>query len=394
MLVNPQHVKGLTGRKTDRIDAHWLATKLQNEDLKGSFIPPQDVRELRELTRLRVHWLQDLNRVKNRIGQLCETGNIKISSVASHLFGESGRRMLAALVRGDRDAGWMADYARGTLRGKRYQLELALQGTFTGHQRGVLARLLAHMNTLERWVAELTAEIERRVAPYEDVLRRIDTIPGFDRVSAWTMLAEIGTDMSVFEDARHLASWAAVCPGVRESGGKRMSGKTRKGNPYLRRVLCQSAWAATRKKDCHLAGLFYRIRARRGDQKAIMAVAHQLLTIVFHILRDGTVYQELGAAHYDRQNKPKITRKLVERLQRLGYYVTLQPVENPIESACTPSLDNAATEAASGKRRRGRPCKCAARGIACKHAASVPNLIPDLIPENSSDPPGAGIVSS
>jgi transposase len=281
---------------------------------------------------LRVHWLQDLNRVKNRIGQLCETGNIKISSVATDLFCLSSRKMLTSLAEGKRDAGWMADYARGSLRGKKYQLELALQGTFTDHQRSVLARLLEQMSALEQRIVELTAEIEKRVAPYEDVLRRIDTIPGFDRITAWTVLAEIGTDMSVFEDADHLASWAAVCPGNRESGGKRMSGKTRKGNRYLRRALCQSAWAATHKKDSHLAALFRRIRARRGEQKAIMALAHELLTILFHVLRDGTVYTELGADHYDQQNKPKITRRLVERLQRLGYYVTLQPVEVPVDS--------------------------------------------------------------
>lgn len=371
VLVNPQHVKGLKGRKTDRIDAQWLASKLQNEDLKGSFIPPRDIRELRDLTRLRVHWLQDLNRVKNRITQLCESGNIKISSVASDLFCDSGRRMLASLVRGDRDPGWMADYARGTLRGKKYQLELALQGTFTGHQRGVLGRLLDQMNALEQRITELTADIEERVSVYQDVLARIDTIPGFDRISAWTVLAEIGTDMSVFGDARQLASWAAVCPGLRESGGKRMSGKTRKGNPYLRRALCQSAWAVTHKKNSHLAALFRRIRSRRGEQKAIMAVAHQLLTIVFYVLRDGTVYRELGADHYDQQNKPKVTRKLVERLQRLGFYVTLQPVEPPVKPAAVEaSSDITSPPVLPAARRRGRPCKCAERGIGCTHASA------------------------
>jgi transposase len=372
LLVNPQHVKGLKGRKTDRIDAQWLATRLQNDELKGSFIPPRDIRELRDLTRLRVHWLQDLNRVKNRITQVCEGGNIKISNVASDLFCDSGRRMLAALVRGDRDPGWMADYARGSLRGKKYQLELALQGTFTDHRRRLLGRLLEQMNTLEQRIAELTSEIEGRVARYEDALQRIDTIPGFDRISAWTVLAEIGTDMSVFHDARHLASWAAVCPGLRESGGKRMSGRTRKGNPYLRRALCQSAWAATHKKDCHLASLFRRVRSRRGEQKAIMAVAHQLLTIVFHVLRNGTVYQELGADHYDQQNKPKVTRKLVERLQRLGYYVTLQPVESPIEGA---AAETPAQLEPAPAPRRGRRCKCAERGIDCKHASDHSSVV-------------------
>lgn len=390
VLVNPQHVKGLKGRKTDRIDAEWLARHLERNELRGSFIPPRDIRELRELTRLRVHWLQDVNRVKNRIGQLCETGNIKISSVASDLFGVSGRKMLDSLTRGDRDAGWMADYARGSLRGKKWQLELALQGTFTEHQRSVLARLLEQMEFLEKRIAELTAEIEKRMTPYQDLVQRLSTIPGVDRITAWTVLAEIGTDMSVFGDARHLASWAALCPGVRESGGKRMSGKTRKGNPYLRRALCQSAWAAARKKESHLAALFRRIRGRRGEQKAIMAVAHELLTIIFHILRDGSAYQELGASHYDRKNKTKVTRKLVERLQRMGYYVTLREAEEPLPAAeaiasvpQTPPPPEPGTPPAP---RRGRPCKCAERGIPCKHGRSLNPINSTKIPASAPAP--------
>ena len=363
VLVNPLHVKALKGRKTDRLDAKWLATRLEREDLKGSFIPPREIRELRDLTRLRVHWLEDLNRIKNRIGQLCESGNIKISSVATDLFGVSGRRMLAALVEGNRDAGWMADYARGSLRGKKDQLESALQGTFTTHQRLLLGRMLGQMRDLEQRLAELSSEIEARVAGYQELIQRLVTIPGIDRISAWTVLAEIGTDMSVFGDAAHLVSWAALCPGNRESGGKRISGKTRKGNRYLRRVLCQSAWAASHKKDCHLAALFRRVRSRRGEQKAIMAVAHQTLTIIFHIIRDGGVYQELGANHYDQQNKPKVTRKLVDRLQKLGYYVTLQPIEMPTASVAAPEADPTPVP----RRKRGRPCKCVERGIPCSH---------------------------
>jgi transposase len=363
MLVNPLYVKALAGRKTDRLDAKWLATRLERDDLRGSFIPPREIRELRDLTRLRVHWLEDLNRIKNRIGQLCESGNIKISSVASDLFGLSGRRMLASLVEGNRDAGWMADYACGTLRGKKAQLELALQGTFTAHQRLMLARMLGQLKDLEVQLADLTADIEQRVAGYEELLTRIATIPGLDRISAWTVLAEIGTDMQVFQDAEHLASWAALCPGNRESGGKRISGKTRKGNRYLRRVLCQAAWAASHKKDSHLSALYRRVRTRRGEQKAIMAVAHQLITIIFHIVRDGSVYQELGASYYDEHNKPKVTRKLVDRLQKLGYYVTLQPIEAPVPTDPVPVTETTPAE----RRKRGRPCKCAERGIPCAH---------------------------
>lgn len=382
VLVNPLYVKALQGRKTDRLDARWLATRLERDDLRGSFIPPRDIRELRDLTRLRVHWLEDLNRIKNRIGQLCEAGNIKISSVASDLFGKSGRRMLTALVGGDRDPGWMADYARGTLRGKKRQLELSLQGTFTPHQRSLLGRMLAQLEELERQMVALTAEIEQRVAVHEELLKRLDTIPGIDRITAWTVLAEVGTDMSVFGDARHLASWAAVCPGSRESGGKRMSGKTRKGNRYLRRALCQSAWAVSHVKDSHLSALYRRVRGRRGEQKAIMAVAHELLTIIFHVVRDGGIYRELGASYYDRQNKPKVMRKLVERLERLGYYVTLKPIEDPLDvppGEPAPQVGCTA-DPTPPVRRRGRPCKCAERGIGCKHGRMA-------APINSSENP-------
>jgi transposase len=365
-------VKALKGRKTDRIDARWLATRLERDDLKGSFIPPRDLRELRDLTRLRVHWLEDLNRIKNRIGQLCESGNIKVSSVASDLFGVSGRRMLSALAEGNRTPGWMADYARGTLRAKKAQLEMALQGTFTPHQRAVLSRLLTQRHALEAQLQELTAAIEERVACYEDLIQRLDTIPAIDRVTAWTVLAEIGTDMSVFGDAPHLASWAALCPGNRESGGKRISGKTRKGNRYIRRALCQSAWAAAHTKDTHVAALFRRVRSRRGEQKAVMAVAHQLLTVIFHIVRDGGVYKELGANYYDQRQKPQTVRRLVERLQKLGYEVTLQALE-PVPAPQTveqqvPEPGAAPGETAAPRRRRpGRPCKCAERAIPCKH---------------------------
>jgi hypothetical protein len=210
-----------------------------------------------------------------------------------------------------------------------------------------------------------------------------------DRITAWTVLAETGVDMSVFGDAAHLASWAGLCPGNRESGGKRISGKTRKGNRYLRRVLCQSAWAASHTKDTHLAGLFRNVRGRRGEQKAIMAVAHQLLVIMFHIIRDGSVYQELGANHYEQRNKPKVTRRLIERLEKLGYSVTLQAKEplpavaDPVEVAAPahPAVlkvpaDRVLTEASAPvRRKRGRPCKCAERGIACKHGRVSTNEI-------------------
>jgi transposase len=226
VLVNPLYVKALAGRKTDRLDAKWLATRLERDDLKGSFIPPREIRELRDLTRLRVHWLEDLNRIKNRIGQLCEAGNIKVVECCQRSVWNQ----------------WPA-HAGGA--GRRQS------------RRAVDGRLRA------RNLARKKAQLELA-----------------DRISAWTVLAEIGTDMTVFGDAAHLASWAALCPGNRESGGRRISGKTRKGNRYVRRVLCHSAWATAHKKDSHLGTLYRRVRSRREEQKAIMPVAHQLITII------------------------------------------------------------------------------------------------------------------
>jgi len=372
VLLNPAHVKGLAGRKTDRRDAEWLARLHEREHLRGSFIPQMELREMRELTRTRVHLLEDCNRTKNRIAQLCEAGNIKISSVASDLFGTSGRRMLAALIEGRHGPGWIADYACTRLRGKRDQLAMALEGTLTAHHKGLLKRLTGQLNAQETEVADLTREIESRVAVWAEVIGRLVEIPGIERVSAWTILAEIGTDMNVFPDAQHLASWAAVCPGNRESGGKRMSGRTRKGNAYLRRILCQAAWAAARKKGSYLGAFYRRIRARRGHQKAIMALAHHMLTVIYHMLRDNQPYREPGASFYEDKRKPEITRRMVKRLERLGYQVTLEIRLTPDQiRELEPVLTQQLT-VPPAVRRRGRPCKCSDRGIACVHRIPTP----------------------
>jgi transposase len=379
VLVNPQHVKALAGRKTDRIDSERLARYLENNDLVGSFVPSREIRELRDLTRSRVHVLQEVNRVKNRIGQMCEAGNIKVSSVATDLFGVSGRRMLEAVAEGKRDAGWMADYARGTLRGKKKQLEWALEGSFTGYQRWMLGRELEHMRFLEAQVTQLEQEIERRLQPYQEQLRRLMTIPGVDRITGWTILAELGPDMSVFPDARHAASWAGLCPGNRESGGKRLSSKTRKANVYLRRALCEAAWGASHTKDTYLAALYRRQRSRLGHNQAIFALAHQQLLIAYALLRDGEDYRELGADYFDQKNKPKVVNRLVQRLTRLGFYVSLQPAPaasaqpdphfSNTTTAVAPALAACDTSASNVplKRGRGRPCKCAVRGLLCRH---------------------------
>jgi transposase len=340
VLLNPYYVKALAGEKTDAKDSAWIATQMEARKLRGSFVPPQAVRELRELTRQRVNLLGEVNRVKNRAEQLCQTGNIKISSVATDLFGVSGRRMLRALVEGKRDAGWMADYARGTLRGKRAELQFALEGTFSEHQRWMLQQHLEHLEGLEGRIQSLEQEIEQRVKPYGEPIRQWMTIPGIDRITAWTLIAELGPDASVFADAKHLASWAGLCPGNHESGGKRLSGRTRKGNRYLRRALCQAAWAASHTKNTYLAAFYRRLRSRRGHQKAILALAHHLLVVAYQLLTQGGEYKEAGGDYYDRQNKPKVLRRMTERLLRLGYYVTLEPIPESLFADPVPGSSN------------------------------------------------------
>jgi transposase len=399
ILVNPQHIKGLNGYKTDPKDAQWIADLLEGGKLRGSWVPERRLRELRDLTRQRVHTMEDLNRVKNRIEQLCQTGNIKVSSVATDLFGKSGRKMLKAIVEGKHDAGWMADYAKGRLRSKRKELELALEGSFTDQQRWLLAEGLRQVEWLEQRVEALEEEIERRVAVFAEPIRRLMTIPGIDRKTAWTIVAEVGIDMTVYGDAKHLASWAGLCPGNRESGGKRMSGRTRKSNRYIKRVMCQAAWAASHTKKTYLWAFYRRMSIRKGAPKAAIALAHHMLTVVYQVLSRGEEYVEMGGDYYDQRNKPKTVARLVERLARLGYDVRLKPIPaepTPAEPSdeSTPPLDTslsatapvaqaefaptpAAEAAVTGPRRRGRPCKCGERGIICKHrgARQVISLI-------------------
>jgi len=286
--------------------------------------------------------------------------------------------MLRAVADGNRDAGWMADYAQGRLRQKRQQLALALEGDFTECQRWMLREALAHLKFLEGEIAVLDAEIGSRMQPYEDRIQHLITIPGVDRIVAWTILAELGPDVSVFPDAQHAASWAGMCPGNRESAGKQMNGRTRKGNPYLRRDLCQAAWAASHTKETCLAALYRRLRVRCGHTKAIFAVAHHILIVAYQMLRNGEDYKEQGENYFDRQNKPKAVFRLVRRLSGLGYEVTLHPVtaSAPTSIAPTPPQD-------ALRPRKGRPCKCQSRGIACKHK-SGPTPPDSKLPDRSN----------
>src|SRR5438046_2636084 len=279
LLVNAQHIKAVPGRKTDQKDSEWIADLLQHGLLRGSFVPSQPTRELRDLTRYRVSLVQEINRIANRIQKVLEDANIKLASVATDALGASGRAILEAMLAREQDAGRLAEMAQGKLRNKIPELQLALEGRMTEHHRFLLRQLFEHLRFTESKRSDIEQEIGRRMLPFEDKVTRLCTIPGVDRVTAWGMLAEMGMNMNQFPSSGHLASWACLCPGSFESAGKRLSGKMRKGNVSLRRCLSQAAWAISMMKNNYLSALYRRIAARRGAKRAVMAVAHALLEI-------------------------------------------------------------------------------------------------------------------
>jgi transposase len=326
LLVNAQPIKAVTGRKTDQKDSEWIADLLQHGLLRGSFVPPRPTRELRDLTRYRVSLVQEINRIANRVQKVLEDANIKLASVATDALGTSGRAMLEAMLAGEQDSVRLAEMSKGLLRNKIPELQLALQGHVTEHHRFLLQQLYDHLCFTESKKKLIEQEIERRVRPFQDEVDRLCTIPGVDRVTAWGLLAEIGLNMNQFPSSAHLASWASLCPGSFESAGKRLSGKMRKGNVSLRRCLSQAAWAISMMKNNHLSSLYRRIAARRGAKRAVMAVAHTLLVIAFHMIKRKQNYRELGADHFDRIDVSRLRRSLVRRLERLGHRVTLEPI--------------------------------------------------------------------
>src|SRR6266478_1713424 len=326
LLVNAQHIKAVPGRKTDQKDSEWIADLLQHGLLRGSFVPPRPTSELRDLTRYRVSLVQEINRIANRIQKVLEDANIKLASVATDALGASGRAILEAMLAGEQDAARLAEMSKGLLRNKIPELKLALEGRMTEHHRFLLRQLFEHLRFTESKLREIEQEIEKRMRPFEDKVTRLCTIPGVDRVTAWGLLAEIGLNMNQFPSSGHLASWACLCPGSFESAGKRLSGKMRKGNVSLRRCLSQAAWAISMMKNNYLSALYRRIAARRGAKRAVMAVAHALLEIAYHMLKRKEDSRELGADHFDRIDVNRIRRSLVNRLERLGHKVTLEPV--------------------------------------------------------------------
>jgi len=355
VLANPFQVKNMPGRKTDARDCQWLAELLAHGLIRPSFVPPRETRDLRDLTRYRVKLTEERNRIHNRIHKVLEDACIKLDTVASDILGASGRAIIQAIIKGQEHPDWLADHAKGTLRGKRPELRLVLRGRITDHHRLMLRELTEDREFVERKIER----IEKAIAPGPnlDQVSRLCTIPGVDLITAWTILAELGSDMNAFSGPKHAASWAGLCPGNHESGGKRLSNRTRKGNRWLRRALCQSAWAATRKKNCFLAAFFYRKAGKHGIRKAIVALAHRILIIAFCMLRDGTTYQEAGGDYFDRLNPDRTRTRLVRRLQRLGLDVILKPRIDSQEPAAGPPQ----------RPRRGRPCKCFERAIPCIH---------------------------
>ena len=326
LLVNAQHIKAVPGRKTDQKDSEWIADLLQHGLLRASFVPPTPIRELRDLTRYRASLAQEINRIANRIQKVLEDANIKLASVATDTLGASGRAMLEAMIQGEQDSRRLAEMAQGKLRNKIPELQEALQGRVSRHHRFLLRELLDHLYFVESKMQRIEQEVAERLGPFQSEVARLCTIPGVDRVTAWGLLAEIGLSMKKFSDAQHLASWAGLCPGSHESAGKRKSGKIRKGSLWLRRCLCQGAWAVSTKKNNYLSALYRRLAARRGSKRATIAVAHKLLVIAYYILRDGTCYSDLGADYFDRLNPEGLRRRLTKRLEGLGFKVTLEPL--------------------------------------------------------------------
>jgi transposase len=329
LVVNAERIKALAGRKTDVQDAEWLADLLRHGLLKGSFIPSEILRELRDLTRYRTKLGDERKSEVNRVQKVLEDANIKLASVASDVMGVSGRAMLNELVQGQTDAATLAELAKGRLREKQKLLQQALSGRVRSHHRFMLAQHLAHIDFLDEAIAELDRQIAEQMRPFAAALATWDSLPGINQRIAEILVAELGPDLQPFEDAEHLASWAGMCPGNNESAGKRKSGRTRKGSPWLRRALVEAAHGAAHTKHKYFQALYRRLAARRGTQRAAVAVGHSLLVTGYYLITRQTVYQDLGGNYFDERDREAVKRRAVRRLEMLGYRVELAPTAAP-----------------------------------------------------------------
>ena len=330
MLVNAHHVKNLPGRKTDVSDAAWLAQLAECGLLRGSFVPPPVIAQLRDLTRYRKKLVEDRAKETQRVQKVLEDAGIKLDSVVTDVLGKASRRMLDALVAGERDPVVLADMALTRMRPRIPELRLALLGRFDDHHALMIRMHLAHIDHLGASINALDAEVDRVIAPFADQVCRLMTIPGVGRRTAEVIIAEIGIDMTRFPTAAHLASWTGLCPGTQESAGKRRSGRARKGNAALRVALCEAAWAGVRKNDSYLGAQFRRFQRRfapKAEGKAIFACAHTLVVIVWHVLAEhDAVFEDLGADWFERRSDSAAhTRRLVNQLEKLGHRVILEP---------------------------------------------------------------------
>ena len=326
LVVNAQHIKAVPGRKTDVKDSEWIADLLRHGLLNGSYIPKREQRELKELVKYRRSLIQERARELNRIQKILEGANIKLSSVVSEIDGKSSRQMLEMLASGETDVKAIASKAQMRLKQKISQLEEALQGFMGDHQKLMLKMMLKHIDNLDSQISVLDEEIEQRLLPIQDKVDLIDSIPGIAKRSAQVVISQIGINMNQFPTAAHLASWAGLCPGNNESAGKRKSGRTRKGNDMLKTTLIECSKSASHQKSTYFYALYHRIASRRGKNRATIAVAHTMLTIIYQILKNNVPYYELGADFFEQQRKKEIVQKSVKRLENLGYSVTVEAV--------------------------------------------------------------------
>jgi transposase len=325
LVVNARHIKAVPGRKTDVKDAEWICDLLRHGLLRGSFIPDRSQRELQELVHYRRSLVDERNREVNRIHKVLQGANIKLSDAVTDVLGVSGRAMLDALASGETEPEAIIGQVRTHLKADPNTIRECVEGMMGEHQQLLLTTQLEQVDSLNREIVRIDANIETRMQPMESIITRLDTIPGVGRIIAQEIVAAIGTDMTRFPTSAHLASWAKLCPGTNESAGKRKSARTGKGNRYLRSALTEAAQSAARSKDTYLRSQYYRLKSKRGANKATVAVAHTILVIAYYIIKDGTEHKDLGANHFDERRSDIVTRQLVRRLRKLGHKVTLEP---------------------------------------------------------------------